>query len=330
MLRDVVFEKSALDNNCGRKILKLLNEKGYTPVIKTRYSYSGKDDMHDAFAKGKQTLVIGSRNVSRFETCKPSADFQLPVFSGCPGMCEYCYLMTRTGEKPYTKLNTNLDKVYSIVSDYIKENNRDTYFELSASSDPIPFEPLTEVVSEIIEHFGKLENARLRICTKFEPAESIIKANHNGHTDFRFSVNTKSVINKYEHATPDLVKRVESAQNIIKAGYSTGIMIAPVFIYNGWENDYKEMLSFIKEKLGNGISTFEVVTHRYTAKAKAAIKRVFPDSGLEMEEENRQFKFGQFGYGKYLYAGEKIKNIKVFFTDSIAEMFPNSKLLYVV
>lgn len=330
MFNKIVFEKTALENNCGRRIYKSLKEKGYTPIIQSRYSASEKDDIPAAFAEGKRALIIGTRKITRFETCKPSADFQLPVFSGCPGMCEYCYLMTRTGERPYVKLNSNLENVYSLADNYIEKSNKDTFFELSASSDPIPFEPLTGIVSEIIEHFGKLEHGRLRICTKFEPAETILNANHNWHTDFRFSLNAKSVIKKYEHATPDLEKRIKSAKKVMKAGYSTGIMIAPVFIYDGWENDYTEMLNLIEEKLENGISTFEIVTHRYTLKAKAAIEKIFPDSTLEMEEEKRQFKFGQFGYGKYLYTGEQMKKVKEFFQNAVQSKFPDSKLLYIV
>lgn len=326
-----VFEKKALETESGRKIYKLLGEKGLNRKIQSRYTRSDSDDPQKSFIEGKRTLIISTRRVSKFETCKPSADYQLPVFSGCPGMCEYCYLMTRTGEHTYVKLNSDIDNVLEIAKKYINGNSpRNTVFELSASSDPIQFEPFTGMVSEIIEQFAALEHGRLRICTKFAPDSSILNANHGGHTDFRFSINTPNVIKLYEHSTPNFEKRVDAAKKVIEAGYSTGIMIAPVFIYDGWKEDYGSMVDILAERLDGGISTFEAVTHRYTAKAKETITRVFPETNLDMDENNRKFKMGQFGYGKYVYDKEQMQEIKTFLQEKINAKFPSAKLLYVV
>ncbi len=38
-----------------------------------------------------------------------------------------------------------------------------------------------------------------------------------------------------------------------------------------------------------------------------------------MVEENRKFKYGQFGYGKYIYKDEELQNIKKFFRDNITK-----------
>src|SRR3712207_8832628 len=42
---------------------------------------------------------------------------------------------------------------------------------------------------------------------------------------------------------------------------------------------------------------FEVISHRYTTKAKNRILEIFPETTLPMEDEDRKFKYGQFGYG---------------------------------
>lgn len=47
--------------------------------------------------------------------------------------------------------------------------------------------------------------------------------------------------------------------------------------------------------------TFEFITHRFTKRAKNNIMELFADTELPLDETVRQFKFGQFGYGKYLY-----------------------------
>lgn len=324
-----IFEPSALKTEYGRAIFNSLSSKGLNPQIgkikaRTECGY-------EQFREGKRTLIIGSRNLSRFETCKPSANYQLPILTGCPGMCEYCYLITRMGEKPYVKININIDNILTIIQNYINNNpNSITSFELSASSDPLPFEEPTGIVSKMIENFADMPNGKLRICTKFEPETSILNARHNGHTDFRFSLNTENAIKEFEHATPSLERRIIAAQKTIDADYNVGIMLAPVFLNDSWQNDYKLLLDKIKDKLGDNIRTFEVVTHRYTSRAKGVITNIFPETKLDMEDSKRKFKMGQFGYGKYVYEKDKINEAREFFKSEIERRFKSAELLYVV
>jgi spore photoproduct lyase len=76
--------------------------------------------------------------------------------------------------------------------------------------------------------------------------------------------------------------------------------------------------------------TFEVISHRYTMKAKNIINQIFPDNTLPMTEEERTFKYGQFGYGKYVYPKEELNNLKEFFKTTIEEIFPNGKIKYII
>lgn len=49
-----------------------------------------------------------------------------------------------------------------------------------------------------------------------------------------------------------------------------------------------------------------------------------------MEEEIRKFKFGQFGYGKYMYNDEQLKNMKKFFEKNIKELFGEGNIKYII
>jgi spore photoproduct lyase len=91
------------------------------------------------------------------------------------------------------------------------------------------------------------------------------------------------------------------------------------------------------EKLSLGLSEsakkaieFELITHRFTARAKKNILAVFPKTKVPLDEEERVFKFGQFGYGKYVYPPDKMRELKEFFELKIRECFPDAKLLYFV
>ena len=57
---------------------------------------------------------------------------------------------------------------------------------------------------------------------------------------------------------------------------------------------------------------------------------IFPETTLPMNDEERKFKYGQFGYGKYIYTKEQLEDMKVFFKENIKEVFPKSVIKYVI
>lgn len=75
---------------------------------------------------------------------------------------------------------------------------------------------------------------------------------------------------------------------------------------------------------------FEVISHRYTTKAKNRILEIYPDTLLPMENEDRKFKYGQFGYGKYVYDKEQLDDMKEFFLKEINGVFKNSLIKYII
>lgn len=302
-----------------------------------RISKSGRitgipgSDSSQMYREGKSTLVVGIRKTLRFQSCKPSAHYQLPLVSGCMGMCEYCYLNTQMGKKPYIKIHTNLDEILNTASKYIEERNgEETIFEGAATSDPIPVEPYTGALKETIEYFGKTDNAKFRFVTKYTDIDSILDARHNGRTTVRFSLNTDKVIKAYEHNTPDLIQRLDAASKIAESGYNLGFIIAPVFLYEEWEKEYYNLIYEIKERFSGKNIKFEVISHRFTKRAKENIVNVFPKTLLPMDEEIRQFKFGQFGYGKYMYKKDEISYMKNFFKENIEKYFDENSISYII
>ena len=128
-------------------------------------------------------------------------------------------------------------------------------------------------------------------------------------------------------------KRIDAAIKIIKAGYPMGFLIAPVFLYENWKDDYKNLLLHIHNKLPEETQypvTFEVISHRYTTRAKNVILEAFPQSQLPMDDEDRTFKYGQFGYGKYVYGKDQLAEMKDFFEKEINEIFTNKEIKHII
>lgn len=333
----VLFEQNALKYTISKRIHQFCqNNNIVTDTLKSHNRVSGipGNAPQEAYAEGKNTLVIGIRKTLQFESCKPSAHYQLPLLTSCAGKCEYCYLNTQIGKKPYIRVYANINEILKQAEKYIDERSPDiTIFEGAATSDPIVVEYLTGSLFETISFFGKQDNGRFRFVTKFTDVDSILSAKHNEHTTVRFSINANIIIKRYEHATPTIDERVEASYKILNAGYSLGFIIAPVFLYDGWKKDYGDMLNSLVKKLSPYKSEkiyFEVISHRYTERAKKNILEIFPSSRLPMDNENRKFKFGQFGYGKYVYTDELLNDMKEFFREKLGEAFPNGEISYII
>lgn len=324
--KNVYINKNATDYPIAQKIYSYCKENDIECEITNRAT-STENEGFKAYSQAKRTLWVTVKKPSKFQTCKPSADYQLTLVSGCVGMCEYCYLSTRSGIRPVVKVYANVDEILQRAKDISTEN---TVFEMSASSDPVPLEPITGVLSKAIEFFAQNDNMRLRLATKFTDIDSILKIDHKNHTEIRYSINTEHIIKTFEHSTPSLEQRLSAVSKLKNAGYKVGFLIAPVILYDGWQKDYENMLINTAKSIPNGEYTFEIISHRFTTTAKNNILNIFPQTTLDMNEEGRKFKYGQFGYGKFVYEKDELMQMKEFFKNNIEKYFENAKILYII
>lgn len=334
----ILFEKDALKYPLGNAIRNYFAANEEVEIIelhgnKMKENIPGEDIYH-YYREGKKTLVVGIKKGMSFESCKPSAHYQLPLLSGCIGQCQYCYLNTHMGDKPYMRINVNIDDILAKTQDYIDQRLPDiTIFEGSATSDPIPVEPYSHSLHKTIEFFSRSTSGRFRFVTKFTDVDNLLSIDHQGHTEIRFTLNTDKVIQDYERGTPSLDKRLDTCMKVLQADYPMGFLIAPVFLYEGWNTDYHNLLLDLKSRLPMHFSyplTFEVISHRYTTRAKNVITEVFPDTTLPMKDEDRTYKYGQFGYGKYVYSKEELFSMKEFFQQEINLIFPEAEIKYII
>lgn len=334
----ILFEKEALKYELGKGIYQHFITNKEVEIIELRGNKIKEnipgEDLYHIYREGKRTLVVGVKKGGAFQSCKPSAHYQLPLMSGCIGQCQYCYLNTNLGDKPYMRINVNIDEILEKAEAYMKERLPDiTIFEGSATSDPVPVEPYSHALQRTIEYFSKSEKGRFRFVTKFTDIDTLLNTDHQGHTEIRFTLNTNRVIHEFEKGTPSMEKRLEACNKVLNAGYPTGFIIAPVFLQDGWQEDYRKLLNALADRLPEKLAyplTFEVISHRYTTRAKNVITEVFPENTLPMEDEERTYKHGQFGYGKYVYPKANLTELSEFFRAEINSIFPTAEIKYII
>jgi spore photoproduct lyase len=297
----------------------------------------------ERFVEAKKTLVIGVRRGLDFTGCRPSAHYQLPLATGCPGRCTYCYLHTTLGRNPYLRVYVNLDEIFSSANKYVKERLPEpTIFEGSATSDPLSVEHYTGALARTIEFFAGEEKGFFRFATKQTFVDPLLEIEHSGKTRIRISVNAPYVVKNFERGVPTVKERIMAALSLREKGYPVGFLIAPIMTFPGWLKEYDELLQKIsrlwQQRIGAGKASpvsgpdpsFELITHRFTSRAKKNILTLFPETDLPMDEKDRKYKYGQFGYGKYVYGGDVFTQTKDLFYPLVDRLFINGEVQYLV
>lgn len=332
----VFFQPSSLKYPLGQQLYKYFQNKNIE-IIKTAlqnvYRKIPGNNERQKYVRSKKTLVVATKKGKKLDICKPSADFEFSLVTNCPASCEYCYLQTSQAYKPYLRTYVNIEDIFENIRRHIEQNNRKiTTFEVASMGDPLALEHLTGSLSKTIKFFGKLENGRLRVVTKFGNVDPLLSLEHNGHVRFRVSINSRYVINTFEHNTSDFEERLEAASKVSKAAYPIGFIVAPIMVYNGWKKEYLELFDNLKDKTDTKKAdepvTFELIQHRFTPKAKEFILKRYPNTILNMDESKRRMKWGRFGRYKYVYKKEKAKEIKEYISSLISERFPNAIIDY--
>ncbi|MEW6573368.1 MAG: spore photoproduct lyase [Bacillota bacterium] len=329
----VLIQKSALEYPLGRDLKKRFENRGIELLVyEKRVPPLPRASFGERFQLGKRTLAVSVRQAREFQSCRPSAHYQLPLVSGCPGYCEYCYLNTNLGQSPYVKVYVNVDEILHRAAAYTEQRRPDrTVFEGAATSDPVAVEGWTGALLRAVEFFALLPGAEFRFVTKYTDVESLLGARHSGKTTVRFSINCESIMNKFERGVPRLRSRLEAAKETAGAGYPLGFLIAPIFALDGWRREYEKLLLTVKRNIPEDTPlTFELITHRFTDRARKIIRQAYPGTNVPLDDKDRVFKFGQFGYGKYVYPQELMEELKEFFQTRINELFPLATILYFV
>src|SRR6187455_2923031 len=151
----VYFEPAALDYPKGKKIMEWVRASNI-PFRMTsshnRITQLPGETEAEQYKIAKRTLVVGVRKTLKFEPSKPSAEYAIPIATGCMGHCHYCYLQTTLGAKPYIRVYVNMEDILNSAQKYIDERAPEvTRFEAACTSDPVGVEHITGSLKQLIE-----------------------------------------------------------------------------------------------------------------------------------------------------------------------------------
>ena len=328
---DIAYiDPKVLKYDAAKKIIEYL-ENLKVPIVNSKRVIIDCGSPQKNYAMSKKTILFTINGQKKLVSCRPSADYQFSLSSSCPANCEYCYLQTTQGEKPFMKIFLNIEEILANIQTYIDDNMPNiTTFECASITDPIALEHLSGNLKRCIEFFGESSKGRLRLVTKFDDVDPFLKLKHNNHTKFRFTLNSRYVIDNFEHNTSSFNDRIDAVKKIAAGGYPIGFIIAPIMIYDNWREEYKELFETLKIALGDYSEevSFELIQHRFTKAAKELIVQRFKNTKLDLNEEKRQLKWGPYGKFKYVYKKPDSEDIKNYISQLINNNFQQAVIEY--
>ena len=338
MPKRVLFTPDALDEPFGQQIFERVSALDLPiEILKTnRLTNLRREDEKETYRLSKSTMAVvkAAPGAFKLRPIPPSADWQFHLAEGCPAHCQYCYLAGSLSGPPVVRVFANLPAILENTRNYI-DPNKATSFEASCYTDPLSIEHLTGSLAECIRFFGEQENGRLRFVTKFANAEPLLHLPHNGNTRWRFSLNAEMVSKRLEGGTASVEQRLAAMRQAALpveqggGGYPVGAVIAPIMPIPDWQEAYTDLLDKMQQQLDfTPDLTFELISHRFTPGSKDVLSGWYPNTSLDMSEENRAIKRNKFGGVKYVYTKDVMQELRSFFEREIQRRFPQAKILY--
>ena len=252
-----IFNKNGQDFQIQKLSTKLILAKKQPPFI-----YPATD-------------IIQDSGFSNFYYCTPILN--------CIYNCEYCFL-----QGMYSSANivvfTNTEEVKDAVKKQILERkypDEPLLLSLSYNTDILALENILPLTKQWIDFANNTDDLFMEIRTKSGLTSSFNKLKPSKKILFAWTLSPNNIIQKYEHKTPLLERRIMSIQKIVDSGWPVRLSFDPILIYPNWKEDYKQMFERIKETIsGDKIFDITIGVFRMSEDFFHRIKKTKPHSDL--------------------------------------------------
>lgn len=166
----------------------------------------------------------------------------LDAVQNCPFNCAYCTIQTFYNDD-FIFVSNLKEKLNEI------KLQKDKFYHIGTgqSSDALVWGNTLNILDDLISFANANQNVLLELKTKssntkyFEALKEIPK-----NIVCSWSVNPQSVISNEELGTASLKDRLEAAKKLINLKIKVAFHFHPIIYFKNWENEYKEIVDYIK------------------------------------------------------------------------------------
>jgi spore photoproduct lyase len=214
-------------------------------------------------AKGKRKILVDRVNdgsiIKGFDKTplpKEPNDIVCPHFLelkwayGCPYDCAWCYLkgtfrFRPEGKKPVIK---DYEKIELHTKAFLEKcktpeilNTGEIADSLMGENRELPFSKF------IIPLFESQKIHKVLFLTKSANIKNLLELKSHNQVIMSFSLNAIPVAKRWEKA-PDIMKRLEAAEELYKRGFEVRVRIDPMVPIDDWEKQYLYLIDLVFER----------------------------------------------------------------------------------
>lgn len=326
----VYYEPQALDYPLGQMLRRKYADRPWVEITSHNNIEVLRNSPNSAFPRLKRQLIIGVRKTHRYVPNQKISDCLVPyTSSGCGAMCLYCYLVCNYNKCAYLRLFVNREQMLERLIQTANAAGTPQTFEIGSNSDLVLENTITGNLPWTIEKFAAQARGFLTFPTKFEQVDDLLGLNHDGKTIFRMSVNPEDVIRRVEIGTSPLSGRIRALNEMCRAGYRIGILLAPVILLAGWEGLYRQLITRLADELCTEAKQrgfFEIIFMTYSYVHNAINTEAFPNAPRLYDPSCMTGR----GRGKYCYRPQPRQEAEFFLRECLKSALPGMPIVYIV
>lgn len=273
---------------------------------------------------------MGVRKTHKYVENHKVSDYLVPyTSSGCSAMCLYCYLVCNYNKCAYLRLFVNREQMLDKLIGFSQRTERPLTYEIGSNSDLLLENRVTGNLPWTIERFGAEGRGRVTFPTKFSDVRALLPLRHEGKTIFRMSVNPSPLIRRVELGTAPLEARMQAVNEMARAGYPVGLLIAPVILDGDWRLLYGDLIDQLAQGLTGPVrraAQIEIIFMTYSYVHRALNAEAFPNAPSLYDPQQMTAR----GRGKYRYRDPLRQEAVAFLRERIARALPDMRILYIV
>ncbi|QMU29573.1 spore photoproduct lyase family protein [Adhaeribacter radiodurans] len=202
------------------------------------------------FQVKSEVLVLGRLKTLVCKESGRSSDFISPsLANGCMGACAYCYVDRNKPVNPIT-LFTNTEEILAAVDKHVRKQvwpkvpnqTHSLYYtyDIGCNSDISVDAAISDNVKVAVDFYRHHPKAFATFATKFVNPE-LLTYDPQQKVRIRFSLLPHKVSKLVDVRTDSIEKRIYAINDFYQAGYEVHVNFSPVIVYEGWQEDYREL-----------------------------------------------------------------------------------------
>jgi len=241
-----------------------LNERGVKTLLSYPEATQQEIKQHNRLPELPQNhfriksdvLVLGRLKTLTIRESGRSSDFIAPSFAnGCLGACAYCYVDRNKVVNPIT-LFTNTEEILTAVDKHVQKQpwpkvpnqTHSLYYtyDIGCNSDISVDAAISDNVAEATAFFRNHPKAFGTFATKFVNPE-LLSYDPQRKMRVRFSLMPHRVSKLVDVRTDSIDQRLAAINDFYEAGYEVHVNFSPVIVYEGWQQDYRELFQLLDQ-----------------------------------------------------------------------------------